>query len=72
MKSRASARLLIVKEVRALLPAWMAGLVAIGAAFVSSDGRVLLLAAIGYAVAAVALGVQTIGHEYTNRTRPAR
>ena len=68
MTSGAFVRPLIVKELRALLPAWTAGLVAIGAAFVSSDGRVLLLAALGYAVAAVALGVQTVGHEYTNRT----
>ena len=62
------AEALIVKEFRALLPAWTAGLVAIGAAFVSSSGWVLLLSALGYAVAAIALGVQTVGHEYTNRT----
>ena len=59
---------LIVKEFRALLPAWTAGLVAIGASFVSSSGSVLLLSVLGYAVAAIALGVQTVGHEYTNRT----
>ena len=58
----------VIKELRALLPAWTAGLVAIGAAFVSSNGWVLLFSALGYAVAAVALGVQTVGHEYSNRT----
>lgn len=62
------ARSLAVKELRALLPAWVAGMVAIGAAFVTSDGRVLLLGALGYGIAAVALGAQSIGHEYTNRT----
>ena len=68
MNARALARPLILKEFRALLPAWATGLVGIGAGFVSSDGRVLLLGALGYAVAAVALGVHTMGHEYTNRT----
>lgn len=68
MKSRAFASALIVKEFRTLLPVWIAGLVAIGAAFMASDSRILLPAALGYAIAAVALGVQTVGHEYTNGT----
>ena len=68
MNSRAFVRSLTLKEFRALLPAFIAGLTAIGAAFVSSDGRVLLIGALGYSVAAVALGALTVGHEYTHRT----
>ena len=68
MSAGALVQPLLVKEFRALLPTWAAGIVAIGAAFVSSDGRVLLLAALGYGVAAVALGAQSVGHEYTYGT----
>jgi hypothetical protein len=57
-----------LKEVRALLPTSAAGLAAIGAAFLSDDDRVLALSALGYGVAALALGALSVGHEYANRT----
>ena len=57
----------VVKEIRALLPVWIASAFAIGAA-VLNGGRSHDLGLIAYGFGSVALGAQSIGHEYTNRT----
>jgi len=60
-------RPLVAKEIRALLPAWLATLAAIGAAALSApSGHTLGLVAYGFG--STALGAQTVGHEYTHRT----
>ena len=57
----------VIKEIRALFPAWMASLCAIGAAaLIGPRNRALGLVA--YSVGSVTLGALSIGHEYTNRT----
>ena len=58
---------LAIKEVRALLPVWIASAIAITAA-VLSDARNHELGLIAYGFGSVALGAQSIGHEYTSRT----
>ena len=64
-----SARLrpFVAKEVRALLPAWIACVFAMGAAVLSGP-RSHDLGVIAYGFGSVALGAQSIGHEYTHRT----
>jgi hypothetical protein len=60
-------RSLLAKEVRALFPIWLGTALVIGAASFVGGGFALpgLLA---FVLGSVALGAQTIGHEYTHRT----
>ena len=62
-----SARPLVAKEIRALLPVWVASVLAIGAAVLGAP-RSHELGLIAYGFGSVALGAQSIGHEYTHRT----
>ncbi len=66
-----AARLLppaVVKEIRALLPAWMACVLAIGAIGLIGDPRLYALGLLASGFAAVALGALSVGHEFTHRT----
>lgn len=56
------------KEVGALLPMWIACMVALVAAAVTREGIVIAAATAAYAVGSIALGAHAIGHEYSHRT----
>lgn len=58
----------VTKEVRALLPAWLACLGALSASAAVSDPRIRVFAVLAFGVGSVALGALSIGHEYTHRT----
>ena len=62
-----SMRPLLIKELRALAPPWVASACAIAAA-VLSDPRSHELGLIAYGFGSVMLGAQSVGHEYTHRT----
>jgi hypothetical protein len=62
-----SARPFVAKEIRALLPAWIASALAVAAAVLSGPSS-HDLGLIAYGFGSVALGAQSIGHEYTHRT----
>ena len=55
------------KEVRALLPLWLAAMAA-GAASLSGDASIALLATMACGLGAVVLGAEAIGFEYRYRT----
>ncbi len=63
----ATMRPFLVKEIRALLPAWIAAAIAIGGAVLNGP-RSHELGLVAYGFGSVTLGAQSIGHEYTNRT----
>jgi len=56
------------KEVRALLPAWSACTIAVIAGGAADDARVFWGGVLAYVVGSVALGAQSMGHEYSQRT----
>ena len=56
-----------IKEIRALLPVWIASVLAITAAVLSGPLN-HHLGLIAYGFGSVTLGAQSIGHEYTGRT----
>jgi hypothetical protein len=58
----------VTKEFRALFSTWLACGLATGAAAFSGDRSILLVSALAYGLGTVALGAQSIGHEYSNRT----
>ena len=58
----------VVKEIQALLPIWLASLLAMGAAGVLGNKKVYAFGVLAYFLGSVALGAQSMGHEYTNRT----
>jgi hypothetical protein len=58
----------VAKEVRALLPAWLACLGVLSASAAVSDPRIRVFAVLAFGVGSVALGALSIGHEYTHRT----
>lgn len=58
----------VVKEVRALLPTWLACTFVTGAVGLLPDRRLFVVGALAYALGSVALGAQSVGHEYTCRT----
>ena len=69
----------VTKEIRALLPVWLACMTTIGAAAIFSSGRaltwvthgtVLRAGILAYVFGCAALGAFSIGHEYSNRTLP--
>jgi hypothetical protein len=68
MNARISVRPAVAKEVRALLPTWLAGAIAVGAAVLARDTRLSLLPVLVYGLAILALGAQSVGQEYTHRT----
>jgi hypothetical protein len=61
-------RLPIEKEIRALLPTWLACAAPLFAAGVLGDSRLYFAAVFAYGLGAIALGALSIGHEYTGRT----
>jgi hypothetical protein len=61
------ARTLMWNEARALLPAWLAAAAAASVAALAS-GDVHQFAQIAFAAATVAIGAQSIGHDYAHRT----
>ena len=58
----------LAKEVRALAPAWAACLCVVGASAVIRDSRLIGLALLAYGLGSIALGAQSMGHEYSSRT----
>ena len=69
----------VTKEIRALLPTWLACTTTIGAAAIFTTGRaitgvtqgtVLRVGILVYVFGCAALGALSIGHEYSNRTLP--
>lgn len=60
----------VAKEIRALLPTWLASVVAVFAAAVVPEAGYSRLPSFAYAIGMLALGAQSIGHEYTHRTLP--
>lgn len=63
----------VMKEVRALFPLWLASVVAVGLRALVGHGRfggetIASLGVIGYVGGSLALGAQSIGHEYSDRT----
>src|SRR4029453_6837051 len=56
------------KEIRALLPAWLACAAAIVAGGFLERREALSAAVFAYVLGSVALGALSIGHEYTSRT----
>ena len=59
---------IVWKEIRALLPAWSACLVALAAAAAADDPRLVAAGVFAYAFGSIALGAQSMGHEYAHRT----
>ena len=69
----------VTKEIRALLPTWLACMTTIGAATIFTSGRALTVVTqatvvsagvLAYILGCAALGALSIGHEYSNRTLP--
>lgn len=58
----------MIKEIRALLPTWVACTVAIAASAVVGDPIVIGAGVFAYGLGSIALGAQSIGHEYSHRT----
>jgi hypothetical protein len=58
----------IKKEIRALLPAWLASAAIIILTWLSGGAFFFLPAILAYCLGALALGAFSIGHEYTGRT----
>jgi hypothetical protein len=58
----------VMKEIRALLPTWLASGAAVVAAALGRDNRLFGIAVFAYGVGMLALGAQSVGHEYTHRT----
>ena len=56
------------KEICALLPAWIACLVALAAAAAADDPRMVAAGVFAYAFGSIGLGAQSMGHEYAHRT----
>jgi hypothetical protein len=68
MSAASSTSVVLRKELRALLPVWLAGAFAIGATAVLGSPRNVPLILFLYAVGPIVLGAQSIGHEYTYGT----
>jgi len=58
----------VMKEIRALLPVWLACTATVAAAIVTNNRDLVQLAMVAYLLGSIALGAQSIGHEYTHRT----
>lgn len=56
------------KEIRALSPAWVACILTVAAGAVVDDPRLQGLGLLAYGLGSLALGAQSIGHEYTHHT----
>ena len=56
------------KEIRALLPVWIACTSAVGADVLLGDTTLRGIGVLAYGLGSVALGAQSIGHEYAYRT----
>ena len=68
MTSTAAERALAAKELRVLLPVWLAALGTVAAGFVSTEPRILIAGLLAYGIGSVALGALSVGHEYGYRT----
>ena len=58
----------VTKEIRALAPTWAAALAVVGLASYGGSRMLVPIGLIGCAFGAIALGAQSIGHEYSHRT----
>lgn len=58
----------VMKEIRALLPTWVACTVAISAGAMVADPKIIGAGILAYGLGSIALGAQSIGHEYSYRT----
>ena len=68
MTGAAALRIRLLKETRALLPAWAASAAAVALAGTAAHPLMLTLATLAFAFGTIALGAQCLGHEYTYRT----
>ena len=59
-----------IKEFRALMPVWLAGLAALGVSTLWHGPLGNSLAVMAYFLGAIALGSLSMGHEYSHRTVP--
>ena len=57
-----------IKEVRAMMPTWLACMAALGIAGGLGDSTRYRFGLLAYVLGAVMLGAQSMGHEYTHRT----
>jgi hypothetical protein len=60
----------VTKEIRALLPTWLASIAAIFAATVVQEAGYSRFPSFAFLLGLLALGAQSVGHEYTHRTLP--
>jgi hypothetical protein len=61
-------RALAAKELRVLLPLWLAALATVAAGFISTEPRILIAGLLAYGIGSIALGALSVGHEYGYRT----
>jgi hypothetical protein len=59
---------LVAKELRALAPWWLASVFVIGADAYTRSDRLVPIGLLTFVTGTLALGAQSIGHEYSNRT----
>lgn len=59
---------LVAKEIRALGPWWLASVLVIAADAYARHYRILPIGMLAFVTGTLALGAQSLGHEYTNRT----
>jgi ABC-2 family transporter protein len=62
---------LIAKELRALAPWWLASVFVIGADAYARYYRIVPIGLLTFVIGTLALGAQSVGHEYSNRTLDA-
>ncbi len=60
----------LAKELRALAPAWLGATIVVGGAALFADARIRSVWILAYGLGTVALGAQSMGHEYTHRAIP--
>ena len=60
--------MLASKELRVVLPLWLAALGMVAAGFISTEPRILVAGLLAYGIGSVALGALSVGHEYGYRT----
>ena len=61
---------ILKKEIRALLPMWLACLAILAAETVVADPRLFFTGVFAYGLGSIALGAQSMGHEHTSCTLP--
>ena len=68
MSAAASVSLGLIKETRALLPAWAACASVLVLAALTGHPALFAIGLLAYGLGTIAIGAQAVGHEYTHRT----